>query len=259
MTQLNKLTPRVFLAVALMAPVAAVAQDDANALTERLISLRGQVDQLQNELDLRREEHKNRMAYLSAQLADLEANRDRETLRVEQLREDLDEMRAEIAEAGVSSESLTPFLKNQISALREHVRGGFPFKVTERLAELQELETQLDNGVITAQRGVNRLWAFIEDEFRISRENAIYSQSIELDGDNVLVDVAKLGSVMMYFRTRDLEYGRAVATPQGWRWERLDSAKDQDLVARLFDSLRKQIRQGYFELPEALPVEGEAS
>jgi chromosome segregation ATPase len=234
----------------------AYAQDDG--LTERLITLRGQVDELQSELDIRREEHKNRMAYLTAQLADLEASRDRENLRVTQLEEDLEEMRTEIAEAGVSSESLEPFVRNQISALREQVRSGFPFKVQERLAELEELETQLDNGVITAQRAVNRLWAFIEDEFRISRENAIYSQSIALNGENVLVDVAKIGSVMMYFRTRDLEYGRAVATPQGWRFELLDTAKDQEKVARLFDSLRKQIRQGFFELPEALPPEGEA-
>ncbi|MEJ2533899.1 MAG: DUF3450 family protein [Gammaproteobacteria bacterium] len=234
----------------------ALAQD--SDLTERLITLRGQVDELQSELDIRREEHKNRMAYLTAQLADLEASRDRENLRVTQLEEDLEEMRTEIAEAGVSSESLEPFVRNQISALREQVRTGFPFKVQERLAELEELETQLDNGVVTAQRAVNRLWAFIEDEFRISRENAIYSQSIALAGENVLVDVAKIGSVMMYFRTRDLEYGRAVATPQGWRFELFDSAREQELVARLFDSLRKQIRQGYFELPEALPPKGEA-
>lgn len=234
------------------------AVEARDSLAERLIALRGQVDELQSELDLRREEHKNRMAYLTAQLSDLGASRDREQLRVNRLQEDLQEMREEVAVAGVSSESLTPFLKEQITTLRAQVQAGFPFKVKERLAELDELETQLDNGVISAQRGVNRLWAFIEDEFRISRENAIYSQSIELEGDNVLVDVAKLGSVMMYFRTRDLRYGRAVETPQGWRFEVLDGARDQELVARLFDSLRKQIRQGFFELPEALPQRGEA-
>lgn len=250
---------RLITALALLAAAGTLAAQENSTLAERLITLRGEVDELQSELDVRREEHKNRMAYLTAQLSDLEANRDREQLRVTQLEEDLEEMRVEILDAGVSSESLTPFLKNQISALREQVRGGFPFKVKERLAELDELETQLDNGGTTAQRGVNRLWAFIEDEFRISRENAIYSQSIALNGENVLVDVAKLGSVMMYFRTRDLQYGRAVQTPQGWRFELLDNAKDQELVARLFDSLRKQIRQGYFELPEALPLPGDAS
>jgi hypothetical protein len=139
------------------------------------------------------------------------------------------------------------------------VHSGFPFKVGERLVELDNLEAQLTNGAITAQRAVNRLWAFIEDEFRISRENAIYSQSIDLQGENVLVDVAKLGTVMMYFRTRDLDYGRAVKTGTGWRFELLESAADQELVSRLFDSLRKQIRQGYFSLPNALPPAGEVS
>jgi hypothetical protein len=233
------------------------AAQDPDALAEQLIQLRGQVDDLQSELDVRREEHKNRMAYLTAQLADLEASRDREALRVSQVEEDLNEIRQQVAEAGVGSEVLLPFVLERITQLRDYVERGFPFKTQERLGELDELETQLTNGVITAQRGVNRLWAFIEDEFRMTRENAIYSQSIALEGKVMLVDVAKLGTAMMFFRTRDLEYGRAVATPAGWRFERLQTASDQELVARLFDSLRKQIRQGYFELPAALPPAGE--
>ena len=237
----------------LMLAAPAFAQESTDALADRLIGLRGEVDELQTELNVAREEHKNRMAYLTAQLADLEASRDREQLRVTQLQDDVDELREEVAAAGVSSESLMPVLRAQITALREQIQGGFPFKVAERLAELDELETQLDQGVLTAQRGVNRLWAFVEDELRIARENAIYSQVIDIDGSSELVEVAKLGTAMMYFRTRDLEYGRAVPAGSGWRFEMLDSAAQQELVARLFDSLRKQIRQGWFELPPALP------
>ncbi len=249
---------RLIAAIAVLLAAGPLSAQQADSLTERLITLRGEVDELQSELNVRREEHKNRMAFLTAQLSDLQASRDREQLRVGQLEGDLEEMRLEIAAAGVSSESLTPFLKDQITLLRAQVQTGFPFKVQERLSELDELETQLDNGVVTAQRGINRLWAFIEDEFRISRENAIYSQSIALNGENVLVDIAKLGSAMMYFRTRDLDYGRAVETPQGWRFEMLESPGEQEMVARLFDSLRKQIRQGFFELPDALPLSGDA-
>jgi outer membrane murein-binding lipoprotein Lpp len=252
--------PQTLALVACLLVAGAVnAQDDQASLAERLVALRGQVDALQSDLEVRREEHKNRMAYLTAQLSDLEASHDREALRVEQLQADLEEMRVEIGAAGVSATDLDPFLKEQIAILRSQVANGFPFKVKERLAGLDELESQLEAGLVTAQRGVNRLWAFIEDEFRISRENAIYSQSIALDGQNVLVDVAKLGSAMMFFRTRDLQYGRAVSTDSGWRWERLASASDQELVARLFDSLRKQIRQGYFELPAALPPQEQGS
>ncbi len=247
---------RTALAAALLLTTCSVyAQDATEALATRLIQMRGQVDELQSELNLKREEHKNRMTYLTARLTEMEANRDREALRVQQLEQDLEQMREQVAEAGATSETLSPLILDSLFALREQVQKGFPFKVGDRLAALDEIETQLNSGVITAHRAFNRLWAFVEDEIRITRENAIYSQSIALDGQNVLVDVAKLGNVMMYFRTRDLEYGRAIETPDGWRFERFGSAGDQEMVARLFDSLRKQIRQGYFQLPAALPMQ----
>lgn len=253
---MNHPSIRTALAAALLfVPAVLPAQDATEALANRLIQMRGQVDELQSELNLKREEHKNRMTYLTAQQTEMEASRDREALRVQQLEQELEQMRQQVAAAGATSDTLAPIVLVHLYALREQVHGGFPFKVGERLAALDEIETRLNSGVITAHRAFNRLWAFVEDEIRISRENAIYSQSITLDGQNVLVDVAKLGNAMMYFRTRDLQYGRAVETSQGWRFERLESAADQELVARLFDSLRKQIRQGYFQLPAALPRE----
>ena len=251
-------TKLALVAACLMTSPILFAQDATDELSKRLIQMRGQVDELQSELNLKREEHKNRMTYLTAQLTEMEASRDREALRVRQLDEDLEQMREAVAAAGATSETLAPIVLDYQAQLYQLVRTGFPFKVQERLAELDEIEAQLNSGVITAHRALNRLWAFVEDELRITRENAIYSQSINLNGENMLVDVAKLGNAMMYFRTRDLKYGRAVETPAGWRFELLSSAADQELVARLFDSLRKQIRQGYFQLPNALPLEQES-
>ena len=249
----------VTLVAALAWPLAVPAQDSADTLATRLVEMRAQTDRLQNELSLMREEHKNRMAYLTAQLTELEAGRDREALRVRQLEQQLEQSREAVAGAGAGAAVLLPVLERHLASLREQVRTGFPFKVGERLAELDDLESQLRNGVVTVERGFNRLWAFIEDELRISRENAIYSQSVTLQGQNVLVDIAKLGNAMLYFRTRDLRYGRAVETSEGWRFELLESIGDQEQVALLFDSLRKQIRQGYFTLPNALPRAAEVS
>ncbi len=242
-----------------MLPDSAPAQDASEELARRLVEIRGQVDELQNDLNLSREEHKNRMAFLTAQQTELEASRDREALRLQQLEQELTEMREQVAAAGDTSETLTPVVLNRLAQLRGQIATGFPFKVAERTAELDEIERQLEGGVITAQRAFNRIWAFIEDELRISRENAIYTQSINLAGENVLVDIAKLGNAMMFFRTRDQKYGRAVATGSGWRFELLNAPADQEQVALLFDSLRKQIRQGHFELPSALPPRLEVS
>jgi ABC-type phosphate transport system auxiliary subunit len=91
------------------------AHETPASLAEQLVQLRGQVDELQSELEIQREEHKNRMAYLTAQLADLEASRDREELRVAQMQGDLDEITGQISEAGVGSEALQPFVLDQIA------------------------------------------------------------------------------------------------------------------------------------------------
>ncbi len=236
-------------------PAVGIAQGSGvEDLAHRLIDARAQVEELQSELDIEREEHKGRMAYLSAQITELEANQEREELRILQLEQDLDKLRTDAEAAGVDSESLQPIVLEIAAELRSVVEQSIPFKQQERLGELEEVITQLEAGVNTPQRAINRLWAFVEDELRISRENAIYSQTIQLNGQPVLADVAKLGSVALYFRTRDDRYGLARPSTNQWSWEIAESTSEQEQIASLFDALRKQIRQGYFELPNALPA-----
>ena len=96
---------------------------------------------------------------------------------------------------------------------------------------------------------INRLWSFYEDELRLTRENALYSQIIPLEGDRVLADVAKLGTVALYFQTRDERVGQAVRNGNNWQFIAIEDRADQQQIEVLFDSLQKQIRTGYFELP----------
>lgn len=245
-----------FIAISALAAVSHAQSNssDLDGLAQRLIQARAQVEELQSELDIQREEHKGRMAYLSAQLTELEANQDREELRIKQLESELDKLRLAAEAAGADADSLQPAVRTVTDQLREVILRSVPFKQQDRLSELDEVITQMDAGVNTPQRSINRLWAFIEDELRISRENAIYSQTIELNGQPILADVAKLGTVALYFKTRDIRFGRAVPSADSWRWELLESPDEQKQVEGLFDALRKQIRQGFFELPNALPT-----
>jgi hypothetical protein len=114
---------------------------------------------------------------------------------------------------------------------------------------IEDISRDLAGRKITSQHAINRLWAFLEDEMRLARENAVYSQTIDLAGEQVLVEVAKLGTVLMYFKTRDDRYGQAVSQNNNWRFELLEDEQQSQAVATLFDSLIKQIRQGYFTLP----------
>ena len=145
-----------------------------------------------------------------------------------------------------------PAQKPSLDELRARIAAGLPFKQAERLAQLDDLKRQLEGGALPPPRAANRLWAAYEDEFRVTRENGIHSQTITLDGAEVLVDVAKVGSMMLFFRAPDGRVGMARRSGSDWRFEALTDEARQKQVLAYFDALGKQIRQGWFELPNGL-------
>lgn len=234
------------------APLSAQSSASPGALAESLIKLRSEVEQLNNEVELSRQEARTQMAALSAQRAELQAGVSRAELNARKLREDLAKKQADAESAGVAGDALKPVLMSALQQLRQRIASGLPFKQAERLAELDELKRQIEAGTLATPRAANRLWAFYEDEFRITRENGIYSQTIPLDGAEVLADVAKVGSMMLFFRLSDGRVGMAKANAAAWRFEVLTDPADQKRVLAYFEALGKQIRQGWFELPNAL-------
>lgn len=243
------------LLVLALAP-AALAADEAAELAQSLIKLRGEVESLNGELELVREEQRTTLGALGQQRAELETQLNRQEVATRELREKLSRQAEEASTAGVAGDTLKPVLAQAIAGLRQYIEGGLPFKTDERLAALAEIETQIGNGSLPTHRAANRLWAFYEDEFRITRETGMYKQTITLGKEQLLADVAKVGSVMLFFRTQDGRMGLARREAAGWRFVPADEAADQERIAFLFDSLGKQIRQGYFELPAALAVGG---
>ncbi|MFZ8934416.1 MAG: DUF3450 family protein [Bacteriovoracaceae bacterium] len=129
---------------------------------------------------------------------------------------------------------------------------GLPFKITERNKALDELDKQVSKGIVDPFKGANRLWAFVEDEFRMAKENGIYQQTIQINGQERLVSVAKIGMMMLFFKTSDNKYGWATKTSKGWNYKYASTKIEKDQVFTLFDSLKKQIRTGYFEIPNTL-------
>lgn len=238
----------------LLASTGAFAQskDSPGALAESLIKLRAEVEQLNTDVELTRQESKTQLQALGAQRAELQAAVGRAELNVAKLRADLAKQQEAASSAGVAGDALKPIVLAAFDALRKHIETGIPFKTAERLAELDEIRRQVEAGTLAAPRAANRLWAFYEDEFRITRENGIYSQTIALDGEEVLADVAKVGSMLLFFRLSDGRVGAARRAGSGWTFQVLEGDEDRKRVLAYFDSLSKQIRQGWFELPNTL-------
>ena len=187
---------------------------------------------------------------------DLKAHIDRKQLQIKQAQAEVVELQEKIKTMGLDSEQMMPEVMTMAAAIKQGIETGIPFKYQERASVIDDITRDLEGRKITSQHAINRLWAFLEDEMRLARENAIYSQTIELEGEQVLVDVAKLGTVLMYFKTRDDRYGHAVQQQGQWQFKLFEQEAEQQAVAQLFDALKKQIRQGYFELPLTLTEPG---
>jgi hypothetical protein len=248
----------IAVAAALFVGAAAIASDgDISTLAEELAGLRSQVESLSADVEAKKDDIDARLRSTRAQKSDLELQIQRETTRLKQLRGRVSEHRDKIAEQKDSRQQLEPAVRAAVERIRANVEQSLPFKRAERLAELDTISEQLDQGLITPQKATSRLWQFVEDELRLARENGLYRQVIEVDGQEMLAEVARLGMVAVYFRTDDGRLGRAERADGAWRWTTLRQQQDRERVDHLFESFRKNIRVGYFEIPNALPQRGE--
>lgn len=220
----------------------------------RLAELRSEVESLSTTVEQKKEERRTRLRSLAGQKSDLEFQLQREESRIAQLEAQAEKKRKELAEDAVDGEDLLPAVQASMEELRGRVDASLPFKKTERLGAIDELDQKIRQGLVTPQKASVQLWALVEDELRLGRENGLYRQVIRLDGEEVLVDVARLGMVAMYFRTDDGLVGRVTHDAGEWAWVEEAGEVEKRQIHQLFDAMRKQIRTGFFELPG--PIEG---
>lgn len=238
-------------ALLLLALASRADAGDLSQQARQLAELRAEVEGLSTELGLEREELSARLRAMDAQRADLEVQVRREELRLQQLDEAADKQRQSLDADARTGEVLRPALAESFSAIGRTIDTGLPYRQAERRQALDDLQAQVDDRLLSPQAAAARLWAFVEDERRLARENALDRQVITLDGQERMVEVARLGMVAIFFRTEDGRVGWAEARDGAWTWTAAASAEDQARVLDLFDSLQKQIRVGWFDLPGA--------
>lgn len=233
----------------------ASAADDNAKLAERLIELRGKVETLHDEIQSKQRQHKNRMSGLAQRRAELEGQLQRQELEIKRAKKQLAQLNQETRDTAEAAQALRPAAEEIIQGLEASVKAGLPFTVSQRLAELTELNKKLKNGELSPPRVIQQLWSFVEDELRLCRENGLFRQTIELNGQEELADVIRLGMTMLFFHTEDGVYGYAQRDGAAWRYVPVEG---EQLAAekKLFDAFERQLRTGFFLIPNGLPAGG---
>ncbi len=246
------LIKRVTLAVFLTGASLSAA-DSVTNLTDELISLRAEVEALHADLDDEKEAIKSRMKSLAMQKSELEANIRREETRIKQIESGIAKIKETIAQNSSGSQALIPIVITAAESMEAIVQTSLPFKKSDRLEALKGIKSDLQSGLITPEKAANKLWAFYEDEIRLTKENGLFRQSLTIDGEERLVDVARVGMVALYFKSGDGQMGYAKKEATGWVITTTESSSDREQIEGLFDAFKKQIRTGFFTLPNTLP------
>ena len=225
---------------------------NSDNMAQSLMKLRAEVETLDTQIDDAKDAYKASMKSLSMQKSELEATLSRNTLKIKQLQKELSSVKQAIAKASKNSQTLKPLVLKAIDTLTLYIKSSIPFKTPERIEAIQTVKSQLQSALITPQKALSFIYNAYADEIRMSKENAIFKQTIQLNGSAKLVEVARLGTAMMFFKTPNDAVGYVTKDGATWSYkEELHKEKKEEIL-NIFDAFKKQIRTGFFTLPNAL-------
>ena len=224
----------------------------SNNMAESLMKLRADVEQLDASITDDKDAYKASMKSLLRQKNDLESVVAREDLKIKQIQRELTKVRKEIKEAGKNTEGLTPLIMNALDRLEANVKASLPFKTSERLADIEKIRSQLNAGLIAPQKALALTWNAYGDAIRMTKENGIFKQTIKIGSQDRLAEVARIGTVAMFYKLPDDSVGFVDKDSSGWYYKEVINKEEKEQVLALFDSFKKQIRSGYFTLPNAI-------
>lgn len=223
-----------------------------SSLATSLARLRSEVEALSAKVETRKTDLRARMRSLATQKAELEIKIKREELRVRQLAKRKRDHQQRVKAQNERKRQLRPAVAKLATILRAAIGKTLPFKREARLKEIDTVVKRAKDNLVQADAAIAQLWERVEDELRLGRESGLYKQVVELDGREHLVEIARVGMVMLYFRTNDGRYGMARREGEGWVYVEIKDKPRWLLVAALFDAFKKQIRSGFFTLPQSL-------
>lgn len=222
-------------------------------LAVSLMKLRSDVEKLDSAIVEQKEGYKASVKSLQRQKDELLSIVSREDLKIKQLNQEIDKIKKEIKEASKNSEGLKPVITDALDMLVANIKGSLPFKTDQRVKDVVKIKEQLESGLITPQKALSLTWNAYTDSLRMTKENGIFKQTILLNAQERLAEIARIGTMMMFFKTPDNNtLGYVVKDGDSYSYKTVNTKQESDQILALFDAFKKQIRTGYFTIPNAI-------
>ncbi|MBD3798059.1 MAG: DUF3450 family protein [Campylobacterales bacterium] len=230
-----------------------MAQDE---MIKSIMELRSDVESLYTQIDDNKEAYRAQMKSYALQISDNEAQINRQETSLKLTQQNIEKAEKKLEVMGSATVDLKPVVNDALAALEKEIKAGIPFKVEERVSALHQIKSDLDNNNITQEKALALTWASYDDALRLTKEIGQFKQEITLEGKPTMAKIAKIGSVMMFFATPDDRVGYVKQNGDKYSYVVASDSTEREEIVDLFDALQKQIRTGYFTLPNALLLRG---
>lgn len=228
----------------------------SESIIKSIMKLRGDVESLYTKIDDNKDAYKAQMKSYTLQISDNEAQINRQETALKLTEQNLAKVESELQALGSGSKDIKPTIHKALDALSVEIKAGIPFKIDERIAVLHKIKTDLKGGDITQEKALALTWASYDDALRLTKEIGQFKQEITLNGEAKIAKIAKIGSVMMFFATPNDEVGYVKQKGNTYTYVIAENDEHKAQIVKLFDALQKQIRTGFFTLPNALLLRG---
>lgn len=234
---------KLILAFLVLTPMA-FAKDYAE-LTQTLVDLRGEVEALNQEFQLEKNDREQKLKNQGLFIADLETQIKREQTKIEQAQLKKKELEEFISLNSNSNQEFKSLVLKMGEELSEKVVEPIPFMRDKRREALAQIKERYLQGRLNEKQALSQYWQFVEDELRLSKENGLFLQTDMIEGELHRLEIAKLGSFVFYFKTTDGRVGKLTQKEPVFYTD----STYQKVVHDLFDSLKMQMRTGLYQIP----------
>ena len=160
----------------------------------------------------------------------------------------LAEFERKIRESARIREELQSYLESVVAQLEEFIKKDFPFLLKERATRLASIKETLTRPDKPAAEKYRRVMEALQIEAEYGRTVEVYQDTIDLNGQSVLMDILRLGRLSLFCQTPDGKMvghydraaGRWVSLPSRYRRE-INNAVDMARRERTIDLVRLPI------------------
>jgi hypothetical protein len=219
----------ILLAGWLVAASAQTEGQDARRDTEQAIDTRQGTQQRQDEWSDEKSDLVRRFRSATASVQWLRGRKAEETAQAQALDDRVAELERRLDEADRLEGSMQDTLMVIFHRLEESVAAGLPFLPEERSLRLASVQDELVRPDVTSAEKLRRLLEALQVEAGYASNVEVYQDMIEIDGEQIHVDVLRIGRVALFWRTPD---GDRVGNfdPAAGRWTELPGSAKRRIV-----------------------------